>query len=158
MRLPIIIFTTIAVLSLCSCSLSKNSRGTGSYDDHDGVGEGNIPVAQPGGELSDVNFAFDSEVLDETAKAELQKNSTWLLDNPGEKVVVEGHCDERGTAEYNLALGDRRAQSVIEYLRNLGVAKEQLDSVSYGEELPLDPASNESAWAKNRRAHFSIKN
>ncbi len=157
MRLPIFIITAIAVISLCSCSLSKNSRETGYYDDSE-VAEGNIPIARPGGKLADVNFAYDSDFLDETAKSKLQTNAVWLIGNPGKKIVVEGHCDERGTAEYNLALGERRAQSVRNYLRNLGVTKDQLDIISYGEELPLDPASTESAWAKNRRAHFSIKN
>lgn len=148
----VLLFTTIAML----CACSKTGRG-GAGSPDDAMGEGNIPIAEPGAELRDINFAFDSSSLSATAKGILRENAQWLNDNPSTSVVVEGHCDERGTAEYNLALGLRRAQSVSEYLRTLGVDGSQLDQVSYGEELPLDPASNESAWAKNRRAHFSIK-
>ncbi|MCL4143640.1 UNVERIFIED_CONTAM: hypothetical protein GTU68_009338 [Idotea baltica] len=121
------------------------------------MGEGNIPVAEPGRELSDVNFEFNSADLQEEVKEGLRNNSQWLLDNPDTDVVVEGHCDERGTAEYNMALGMRRAQSVYDYMRSLGVDESQMSRVSYGEELPLDPGSSELAWSKNRRAHFSLK-
>ena len=80
-----------------------------------------------------------------------------MFDNPGRNVVVEGHSDERGTSEYNMALGMRRAQSVSDYLRTLGVPRTQLEAASFGEEIPLDPQSNESAWSVNRRAHFAIE-
>ncbi|MCB0323850.1 MAG: peptidoglycan-associated lipoprotein Pal [Bdellovibrionales bacterium] len=148
----VLLFSSLALL----CACSKSGRGgTGSPDD--AMGEGNIPLAEPGSELADVNFAYDSAALSSSAKNTLRENAQWLLDNPSTNVVVEGHCDERGTAEYNMALGLRRSQSVSDYLRSLGVSGSQLDQVSYGEELPLDPASNESAWSKNRRAHFSAK-
>jgi peptidoglycan-associated lipoprotein len=139
---------------LAACS-SSGKGGTGSPDD--AMGDGNIPIAEPGSELADVNFEFDSVALAGSARSTLSQNAQWLNDNPDVDVVVEGHCDERGTAEYNLALGLRRAQAVSDHLRTLGVASGQLDMVSYGEELPLDPRSTESAWAKNRRAHFSAK-
>ena len=139
----------------CAACSSSGAGGTGSPDD--ALGDGNIPIAEPGSELGDVNFAFDSSTLSSPARSTLNDNAQWLNDNPSVDVVVEGHCDERGTAEYNLALGLRRAQSVADYLRSLGVPSGQLDMVSYGEELPLDPRSTEAAWAKNRRAHFSAK-
>lgn len=106
--------------------------------------------------LKKVYFAFDSSDLDETAKANLQHNSGWLNANPSEAVVIEGHCDERGTNEYNIALGQRRAQSVFNYLKALGVSTERLTTVSYGEEFPADPAHNEGAWAQNRRVEFAL--
>ncbi|MCB0358406.1 MAG: peptidoglycan-associated lipoprotein Pal [Bdellovibrionales bacterium] len=143
-------------LLLAACSKS-GSGGTGMGSADDGMGEGNIPLAQPGQELADVNFAFDSSELNGGAQSTLRDNGQWLMDNPGKRVVIEGHCDERGTNEYNMALGERRARSVYQFLRSLGVQSEQLSTISYGEELPLDPRSNEAAWAKNRRAHFAIR-
>ena len=77
--------------------------------------------------------------------------------NPNVNVVIEGHCDERGTREYNLALGERRATAVVDYMSTLGVAANRVTSISYGKERPEDPASNETAWAKNRRAVTTIK-
>ncbi|MCL4141797.1 UNVERIFIED_CONTAM: hypothetical protein GTU68_002076 [Idotea baltica] len=145
-----------ASLVLFACSKSGKG-GTGAPSDYDPLGEGNIPIAEPGKELKDINFDFDSSELSSITQSELRENSQWLIDNPDENVVIEGHCDERGTAEYNMALGLRRTQSVFEFLRSLGVDETQMSKVSYGEELPLDPSSGESAWAKNRRAHFSLK-
>lgn len=145
-----------ASLFLFACSKSGKG-GTGAPSDYDPLGEGNIPIAEPGEELQDINFEFDSSELSASAKGKLRENAQWLLDNPSETVVIEGHCDERGTSEYNMALGMRRAQSVSDFLRSLGVDEAQMTEVSYGEELPLNPASNEAAWAENRRAHFSLK-
>jgi peptidoglycan-associated lipoprotein len=80
-----------------------------------------------------------------------------MLSNSKAKVIIEGHCDERGTSEYNLALGERRARSAFDYLKTLGVPTTQLSIISYGKEVPLDPAKNEAAYARNRRAHFAVK-
>ncbi len=149
-------FILVLIVSfLCACS-GKNSSMGGLFSEEVG-GEGNIPIAEPGREMVDIHFAFDSEKLTDESKSQLRKNSTWMFDNPGKKIIIEGNCDERGTAEYNLALGERRAVSVFNYLRTLGVRGEQMETISYGEELPLDPANNETAWAKNRRVHFAIK-
>lgn len=156
MRRVRLALSALLIVSLFACSKSGKG-GTGSPEDYDPMGEGNIPIAEPGAELGDIYFEFDSSSLQTSAKNQLRGNAQWLLDNPDERVVIEGHCDERGTAEYNMALGMRRAQSVFDYMRSLGVDDAQMSQVSYGEELPLDPASNESAWAKNRRAHFSLK-
>ncbi|HIC90516.1 MAG TPA: peptidoglycan-associated lipoprotein Pal [Syntrophaceae bacterium] len=107
-------------------------------------------------EMEDIHFEFDSAVLTEDAQSILRKKAAWLLDNQSVEVLIEGHCDERGTAEYNLALGERRATSAKSFLTSLGVDANRLATISYGEEKPLDPGHNEEAWAKNRRVHFVI--
>jgi peptidoglycan-associated lipoprotein len=86
----------------------------------------------------------------------LKANSAFLKKFPNIKIQIEGHCDERGTNEYNLALGERRANSTKKYLLSLGVSENRMSTISYGEEKPMDSAHNEEAWAKNRRAHFVI--
>ena len=106
--------------------------------------------------MEDIYFDFDSFTILPEAQDILSSKADWLQSNPDVSVTIEGHCDERGTVEYNLALGDRRAQSAKDFLINLGIAESRLNTISYGEERPLDPASNEDAWAKNRRAHFTI--
>ncbi|HUV51415.1 MAG TPA: peptidoglycan-associated lipoprotein Pal [Anaerolineae bacterium] len=103
-----------------------------------------------------IYFDFDKYNLLPVAQQILQKKAEWLRNNPDVSVIVEGHCDERGTNEYNIALGDRRAESARTYLINLGIADSRLTTVSYGEERPVDSGHNEGAWAKNRRAHFEI--
>lgn len=107
-------------------------------------------------ENEDIHFDFDRAVLREDAKEILRKKSAWLLDNLSIGILIEGHCDERGTTEYNLALGERRAASAKSYLISRGVDINRITTISYGEERPLDPGRNEEAWAKNRRAHFVI--
>jgi peptidoglycan-associated lipoprotein len=101
-----------------------------------------------------VYFAFDSAVLQPAAQRLLRQKADWLENNGGVSVTIEGHCDERGTNEYNLALGERRAQSVNAFMRDLGISSVRLSIISYGEERPLDPGQSEEAWAKNRRAQF----
>ena len=108
-------------------------------------------------ENDDVHFEFDSARLSMEAQDTLRQKAQWLKANPRAKVIIEGHCDERGTTEYNLALGDRRAFSAKSFLVDLGIADSRLTTVSYGEERPLDSGADEDAWAKNRRAHFVIK-
>ena len=105
----------------------------------------------------DIYFEFDSAVISSSAQNILNLKGAWMLKNPGGSVIIEGHCDERGTSEYNIALGDRRAESVKQFMADLGVASERLTTISYGEERPLDPAHNEAAWAINRRVHFTLE-
>ncbi|RPJ11895.1 MAG: peptidoglycan-associated lipoprotein Pal [Deltaproteobacteria bacterium] len=106
--------------------------------------------------LKDIHFDFDKyDVRPQDAQI-MKENAALLTKHPTVKIQVEGHCDERGTAEYNLALGERRANSAKKYLVSLGIPENRLSAISYGEENPLDPAHNEEAWAKNRRAHFVI--
>lgn len=104
-----------------------------------------------------VHFAFDSSVLDTTAQSILKSKADWMKKNPNAPVIIEGHCDERGTVAYNLALGERRAESAKAFLVNMGISAGSMSTISYGEERPVDPGKNEEAWTKNRRAHFVIK-
>ncbi len=109
------------------------------------------------GPLGDVFFDYDSATLISEAQEQLRQNGVWMESNARKSALIEGHCDERGTSEYNLALGDRRAASAKEYLVRFGVAPSRLETVSYGEERPFAIGSNEESWAKNRRAHFVVK-
>ena len=109
------------------------------------------------GVLKTIYFGYNSELIDDTAKATLQANAAWLKSHNKYTVEIGGHCDERGSIGYNVALGDRRASATKDYVTGLGVAAGQLVAVSYGEERPADPAHNEATWAKNRRAEFTIK-
>jgi peptidoglycan-associated lipoprotein len=108
--------------------------------------------------FSDVNFDFDKYDVKDQYKPLLQSVASWMGKNGSSKLSIEGHCDERGTNEYNLALGDRRAKAVRDYLISLGVASGKLDIISYGEEKPLCTDQNEDCWGRNRRAHFVILN
>ena len=107
--------------------------------------------------LKDAFFDYDSAELSGTAQSTLDTDGKVLNDNPGTNVTIEGHCDERGTVEYNLALGDRRAQAVKDYLVRFGIPASRLSTISYGEERPFATGSDESAWAQNRRAHFVVR-
>jgi peptidoglycan-associated lipoprotein len=106
--------------------------------------------------LKPVFFALDSADLDDTGRTTAMANADVLRRYPTWVVTVEGHCDERGTAEYNLALGERRAAAVRTYLTSLGIAPDRVRTVSYGKEFPFDPGHTEDAWAQNRRGHFVI--
>ena len=107
-------------------------------------------------ELKMINFDFDSYVLSQQAREILSANAEYLLKKYKGKVKLEGHCDERGSDEYNLALGENRAKAALTYLLTLGVPADQLSIISYGKERPLDKGSNEEAWAKNRRVEFAV--
>ena len=107
-------------------------------------------------ENEDIQFEFDSIRLTPVAQEILKKKALWLRANPKAKVTIEGHCDSRGTNEYNLALGEGRAQSAKAFLVDLGIDPSRLNTISYGEERPIDRAQTEEAWAKNRRDHFVI--
>jgi peptidoglycan-associated lipoprotein len=106
-------------------------------------------------DLSTVYFALDSDALDDAARAILDRDAKLLRDNASWSVTIAGHCDERGTVEYNQALGERRARSVREYLAAAGVPESRLKMVSYGKEMPVDDGHDEAAWARNRRAEFT---
>ncbi len=150
--------TAVILLVLTMAACSKTSKSGSGMAEDSGLGEGNIPVASEGSsDLPDIHFEFDSAALSSRAQSLLSSNGKWLMNNTGKKIVLEGHCDERGTREYNMALGERRARAAYDYLRSLGVASQQLSTISYGEELPLDTASTETAWSKNRRVHFAIR-
>ncbi len=106
--------------------------------------------------LKDIHFDFDKYSIEPEEANILEENARWLLANPTVHILIEGHCDERGTTGYNLALGERRARNVSAFLAALGVSSDRIKNISYGEEMPLDPGHNEIAWAKNRRSHFLI--
>jgi peptidoglycan-associated lipoprotein len=106
--------------------------------------------------LQDVPFDFDSAVLLESSRPILDRTAEWLNFYSTVSLLVEGHCDERGTVEYNLALGERRATAVYNYLVSLGIPASRLKTISYGKEFPLDFGHTEEAWARNRRAHFQV--
>ena len=106
--------------------------------------------------IKDINFDFDKYNISPKDAEILKENSALLIKYPAMNFQIEGHCDERGTDEYNLALAERRANSTMKYLISLGIEPSRISTISYGEERPLDPDHNEEAWAKNRRAHFVI--
>jgi peptidoglycan-associated lipoprotein len=106
--------------------------------------------------FNDIRFGYDSYALDDQARADVEANARVLKEQSGLQVTLEGHCDERGTVEYNMALGAERARAIKSALTALGVSSSRLDTISYGEEIPLDPGHDEVAYAKNRRVHFGV--
>ena len=121
------------------------------------AGEDLNRVARDRGWIRDAFFAYDSNTLNAEARAALDASARWLRDQPTVRVIIEGHCDERGTEQYNLALGDRRAETAREYLVALGVDPARISTISYGEERPFAAGSDEDAWQQNRRAHLRIE-
>jgi peptidoglycan-associated lipoprotein len=106
--------------------------------------------------LAKIYFDYDKAVIRDDAKPVLEANAVWLKKFKTVKVLIEGHCDERGTEEYNLALGERRAKAAQDYLIMMGIAPDRLRIISYGKSQPLDPGHNEAAWQKNRRDQFLV--
>ncbi len=129
-----------------------------AVEDDYALGESALGTDAMGGNgpLGDIFFGLDRATLSPEAEAGLRGHARWLAQNPGSRVVIEGHCDDRGTVEYNLALGDQRARVAMEYLVSLGVDLERLTTVSYGKERPKSLEGNEAGWAQNRRAHFVV--
>lgn len=130
-----------------------------SGSDVEGMGQDDVSVT-PGAAVSetfdDVHFDYDQYGIRKSDEPTLNRLGTWLIRNPSARVTIEGHCDDRGTPEYNLALGERRANAVKDYLAASGVDRGRITTISYGEERPLDPGTGEAAWARNRRGHFSV--
>jgi len=118
------------------------------------VQEEAVPAQQA--ELEKIYFDFDSFILSAPARTTLSKNAEFLQKNTSFKVRIEGNCDERGSDEYNLALGEKRAKSAMKYLATMGIPAERLSIISYGKEKPADPGHDEAAWAKNRRDEFIL--
>lgn len=106
---------------------------------------------------NDIYFAFDDSSLSVDAQEKLISKAQWMQNNPDVHVIAEGHCDERGTTEYNIALGDKRAKRVKTFMVEFGIDQSRIRAISYGEERPLSPDSSENSWAQNRRAHFVIE-
>jgi peptidoglycan-associated lipoprotein len=111
---------------------------------------------QEKGHIQDAYFGYDESALSSDAQSALSASANWLKENGKYNILIEGHCDERGTEQYNLALGDKRANIAKEYLQTLGVDASRIRTVSYGEERPFDAGHSEASWSKNRRAHLVI--
>jgi peptidoglycan-associated lipoprotein len=122
----------------------------------DALRRGESAGTPAGSPLKEIYFGFDRYDLSSDARATLRSAAEWLRTNPSARVEIEGHCDERGTNEYNLALGAKRAQAAKDYLVSLGVAAGRLSTISYGEEIPLCRDNNESCWQRNRRDRFVV--
>ena len=146
MRTVKVIFIVFLLLLFSACSSTR--RGS--------ISSANIPTAKAGGLLADIHFDFDKYNIRSTDASLLRQNASWLTENSDANIEIEGHCDERGTNEYNMALGMKRAKAAYDFLHTLGIGSERMRVISYGEDLPLDREHNEAAWAKNRRAHFRI--
>ena len=168
MRLAVVVVMVVAVAG-AGCGKKKKTTaldesttyGAGGAGSESGLTEGSSLDRykrglgpEEGGVLKDVHFAYDSYELDGQARDVLAANAEWLKDNSRARTEIEGHCDERGTVEYNLALGARRAKAVKDYLTTLGISGDRLSTISYGEELPLCREQSESCYARNRRVHF----
>lgn len=161
-----ILLPAILALSLftSSCAMNKKktdsaagTNTTGSVNDAGLTLEmnGDSDSMKAGG-LSTIFFALDSSTLDSSSKATLASNAAFLKANEAVAIQIEGHCDERGGIQYNLALGERRAKTVKDYFVASGIASSRLTTVSYGKERPLEVGHDESAWSKNRRANFVV--
>ncbi len=146
----------------CSRPVVKPNLGPGAMGPgfpRPGTGAGMIQEREAGmlqAELRTIYFDFDNYSLSADAQSALQYNAEVLKRVPNAMIVAEGHADERGTPEYNLALGDRRARSAVDFLVTLGLPPNRFSIVSYGSELPVDPSHNEAAWAKNRRVYLRV--
>ena len=153
------------------CSSKKKGLETGEETSGARLGEETIPgrggsldQARSGslgaggrdGPLTDIQFEYDSYEITPEGRQVLQRNADWLSSNGNARVEIEGHCDQRGTVEYNLALGAKRAAAAKDYLESLGISADRLTTVSYGEELPLCHDDSETCFAENRRDHFVV--
>ena len=127
---------------------SRETKSASSLEAHR---EGKAPAPSP---LKEIYFDFDKYDLKTDARATLAQNAAWLKTNPSVRVEIEGHCDERGTSEYNLALGAKRAQAAKNYLESLGISAQRMSTISYGEELPVCREQTEACYQKNRRDRF----
>jgi peptidoglycan-associated lipoprotein len=138
------------------------SDAAGSGFGEEGLGNSSLERArrglppEEGGILGDVRFGYDSADVEADALDVLSRNVEWLRQNRNAKVELEGHADSRGTIEYNLALGAKRAKSVKDHLVGQGIASDRVSTISYGEELPLCQEETDACWARNRRVHFVI--
>lgn len=172
--LAITLVLTLAAAALAGCgrksvsvppappAASGGSTGGASGGSGDTPGGGSAGGSNSSGTavalaVEPVFFGYDSHTLDESSRAVLDRNARALRDNPNANVLIEGHCDERGTAEYNMALGELRAQAASRYLIDAGVTPSRISTISYGKERPFEEGNSESAWAKNRRAHLVLR-
>jgi peptidoglycan-associated lipoprotein len=146
-------FPIVMALASCASKDVKTDTVIGAPETSAPMASNNdtVDTAQAS-ELKVVYFSFDSSNLSKEARESLKANASWLKDHTSANLQIEGHCDERGTTEYNLALGEKRANAVKTYLTRLGIDSSRLSVISYGSERPVDAGHDEAAWAKNRRA------
>ena len=140
--------------------VSPSSMGDGQYDASalpSAVARPDLSQYVPTPNLKGITFEFDKYEIRPDAAKTLDANAQWLKSNDSQLLLIEGHCDERGTNEYNLALGERRAKSTMNYLVSQGVQASRITIISYGEERPVCTQKNEECWSKNRRAQFLVK-
>ena len=167
------LLAAILALALAGCSstkpsganeaaLNSNPGGLGQ-EGVGGAGGSSLAQFQKGqlgsgeqGPLSDIHFDYNDYAVRQQDSQILHDNADWLQKNPNRHVQIEGHCDERGSEEYNIALGAKRAQAAKEYLETLGIASDRMSTISYGKELPLCTEHTEDCWAQNRRDHFAL--
>jgi peptidoglycan-associated lipoprotein len=135
---------------------STSESGVPSSSSLDQLKAGKPPVTSASSPLRDVLFEYDSYDLRGNARDVLRGNADWLKSNPSARIEVEGHCDERGTSEYNLALGAKRSQTAKDYLVSLGISPDRISTISYGEEIPVCTEPSENCWRQNRRARFVV--
>ena len=133
--------------------LNENTSGGTNSSTLEDWKKGLIPGQGP---LSDIHFGYNDYTIQDQDGSVLKSNASWLQKYPQTKVQVEGHCDERGSEEYNMALGAKRAQAAKDYLVTLGVSGSRISTISYGKELPLCTEHDESCWSQNRRDHFAV--
>ncbi|MBF6569223.1 MAG: peptidoglycan-associated lipoprotein Pal [Candidatus Binataceae bacterium] len=170
-RAAALLFVTVA-LATAGCSSNKSQQpGANGANPNGGIGSegiggnggGSLNKFKNGenlggnGPLADVHFGYNDYTISDQDGAVLKSNAKWLQDNPGKRVQIEGHCDDRGSEEYNIALGARRAQAAKDYLETLGISADRMSTISYGKELPLCTEQNDDCWAQNRRDHFVIQ-
>lgn len=169
---PLRAFATISLIALSLSTSGCSWFSSGSGDSEEGAlsesdlaaqregrfGSGNIPTAEGEGMFRDVHFGYDSYAIEGEARMDLEANAQKLQSQSNMKIVLEGHCDERGTVEYNMALGSQRARAVKNALIALGIPSNRMETISYGEEIPLDAGHSDEAYAKNRRVHFAVGN
>ena len=169
----LILSVTIAVALLFTTDCGKKPKpelGPGEVPEEEvGTPEETVPPEEGGTPddrteeeeisllLKDISFDYDDDTLRPDAKEILNANADVMMDNSSVNILIEGHCDERGTVEYNLALGEKRALAAKRYLVTYGVDASRISIISYGKERPIAFGSDEASWAKNRRAHFAVK-
>ena len=158
---PALVLLCLLALASCSSKSKASEDGSGLSEadlaaQREGrFGSGSIPMAEGEGMFKDIYFDYDSSKVSDSAMQRIESNVELLKENAQMRVQVEGHTDERGTSDYNMALGSARAKSVKDVMVSLGISASKIETISYGEELPLDASQTEMAYAKNRRAHLS---
>ncbi len=151
--------SALLLLTACDSGSTDGSGAGGMGSGAPGTGSGTLGQTSDGTNVSDrVFFAYDSSVVDSEGQSTLDRQAAWLKENSSVNIIVEGHADERGTREYNIALGERRATAAKNYLVSQGVAASRISTVSFGKERPAVVGNDDSAWSQNRRAVTVLAN